>query len=171
MIYIARTLWSCYWSLIQLGYYMLLVVAQCVFRPTGSGIGWCLLRFNLYNLGREIRYGFGIVWRVRRSPPMWLHQLIKEFESLRANISASRVSLVVSCDPQGSILEFGPLWVRAQKAAGLIWKKNTTWSWKEKFNLRLKASSYKLQAASDTTCGCVDKFNKDLTCRIMHDTV
>ncbi len=43
----------------------------------------------------------------------------------------------------------------------------------KKYNLRLKlqVTSGKLQAPSDTTCGCVDKFNKDLTCRIMHDTV
>ena len=35
----------------------------------------------------------------------------------------------------------------------------------EKFNLRLKlqVTSGKLQAPSDTTCGCVDNFNKDLT--------
>ena len=28
---------------------------------------------------------------------------------------------------------------------------------------KLQATSYKRQAPSDTTCGCVDKFNKDLT--------
>ena len=51
-------------------------------------------------------------------------------------------------------------------------KKYNLWL-KRKFNLRLKlqVTSGKLQAPSDTTCGCVDKFNKDLTCRIMHDTV
>ena len=43
----------------------------------------------------------------------------------------------------------------------------------KKYNLRLKlqVTSGKLQAPSDTTCGCVDNFNKDLTCRIIPDTV
>ena len=33
------------------GFYILLNL----FKLTGLGIGWCLLRFNLYNLGREYR--------------------------------------------------------------------------------------------------------------------
>jgi hypothetical protein len=35
---------------------------------------------------------------------------------------------------------------------------------------KLQATSFRRQASSDTTCGCVDKFNKDLTCRIIPDT-
>jgi len=42
---------------------------------------------------------------------------------------------------------------------------------KRKIQPEVEVTSYKRQAPSDTTCGCVDKFNKDLTCRIMHDTV
>jgi len=43
-----------------------------------------------------------------------------KFESSRASIFASRVSLYVSCDPKGSILEFGPALVRARNVLGLI---------------------------------------------------
>ena len=42
---------------------------------------------------------------------------------------------------------------------------------KRKIQPEVEVTSYKRQAPSDTTCGCVDNFNKDLTCRIMHDTV
>jgi len=34
----------------------------------------------------------------------------------------------------------------------------------------IKEKSFKRQASSDTTCGCVDNFKKDLTCRIIPDT-